>query len=221
MPLRLSPALGQRAFHLLYTRLAPTYDAVAWAVSFGQWRAWGAAALPYLSGPRVLELGHGPGHMLAMLAGHGYDAAGLDLSPQMGRLARRKRPQPCVVRAAAEDAPFAAGSFEGVLATFPTAYITAPATVAAVHRLLRPGGRLVIVPEARLGGPRPLRALVDWLYAFTGQRAAAGDDPAARLAFWSAALSGPGFDVRLYEERVSESFVTVVVAERPWCIPLS
>ena len=97
----------------------------------------------------------------------------------------------------------------------------APATVAAVHRLLRPGGRLVIVPEARLGGPRPLRALVDWLYAFTGQRAAAGDDPAARLAFWSAALSGPGFDVRLYEERVSESFVTVVVAERPWCIPLS
>lgn len=215
MPLRLRPALGQRAFHLLYTHLAPTYDAVAWAVSLGQWREWGQAALPYLSGPRVLELGHGPGHMLAALAAHGYEAIGLDLSPQMGRLARRQQPTPRLVRAHAQATPFAAGSFDGVLATFPTAYITAPATVAAVYRLLRPGGRLVIVPEARLGGPRPVRAFVEWLYALTGQRAAADEDPAVRLAFWTAALAGPGFIVSLCEEEVRESVVTVVVAERP------
>ena len=213
MPLRLRPALGQRAFHLLYTRLAPTYDAVAWAVSFGQWREWGAAALPYLSGPRVLELGHGPGHMLAALAAHGYEAIGLDLSPQMGRLARR-RPTSRLVRARAQVAPFATASFDGVLATFPTAYITAPATVAAVYRLLRPGGRLVIVPEARLGGPRPLRALVEWLYALTGQRATMDEDPEARLRFWKAALEGPGFFVSLHEEWVCDSVVTIVVAQR-------
>ena len=215
MRLRLRPALGQRAFHLLYTHLAPTYDAVAWAVSFGQWRDWGQAALPYLSRPRVLELGHGPGHMLAALAAHGYEAIGLDLSPQMGRLARRQQPAPRLVRAHAQATPFAAGSFDGVLATFPTAYITAPETVAAVYCLLRPGGRLVIVPEARLGGPRPARALIDWLYAFTGQRGTADEDPAVRLAFWSAALTGPGFTVSLREETVRDSAVTVVVAERP------
>lgn len=214
MPLRLRPALGQRAFHLLYTRLAPTYDAVAWAVSFGQWREWGAAALPYLSGPRVLELGHGPGHMLAALAAHGYEAIGLDLSPQMGRLARRRRPTSRLVRARAQASPFATASFDGVLATFPTAYITAPATVAAVYRSLRPGGRLVIVPEARLGGPRPLRALVEWLYALTGQRATTDEDPEARLRFWTAALDGPGFFVSLHEEWVCDSVVTIVVAQR-------
>jgi ubiquinone/menaquinone biosynthesis C-methylase UbiE len=214
MPLRLRLALGQRAFHLLYTGLAPTYDAVAWAVSLGQWREWGQAALPYLSGPRVLELGHGPGHMLAALAAQGYEAVGLDLSPQMGRLARRQQPTPRLVRARAQVTPFAAGSFDGVLATFPTAYITAPATVAAVYRLLRPGGRLVIVPEARLGGPRPVRALVEWLYTLTGQRATT-DDPEARLGFWTATLAGPGFAVSLYEELVRDSVVTVVVAERP------
>lgn len=214
MPLRLPPSLGQRAFHLLYTHFAPAYDAVAWAVSFGQWRDWGKAALPYLSGPRVLELGHGPGHMLAALSVHGYEAVGLDLSPQMGRLAQRRSPAPSIVRARAQATPFAAGSFDGILATFPTPYITAPETVAAVYRLLRPGGRLVIVPEAQLGGPRPLRAGVDWLYRLTGQRAAADADPTARLAFWSAALSGVGFDVSLHEEEVCESIVTVVVAKR-------
>ncbi len=215
MPLRLPPALGQRAFHLLYTHLAPTYDAVAWAVSFGQWCDWGKAALPYLSGPRVLELGHGPGHMLAALATHGYETVGLDLSPQMGRLAQRRSPAPDVVRARAQAAPFAAGSFDGVLATFPTAYITAPETVAAVSRLLRPGGRLVIVPEARLGGPRPARAFVEWLYTLTGQRAPTDEDPAARLAFWTTALAGSELDVSLHEEDVRGSVVTVIVAERP------
>ena len=207
--------MGQRDVRLDYTHRAPPYDAVAWAVSLRQWRAWGQAALPNWSGPRVLELGHGPGHMLAALAAHGYEGVGLDLSPQMGRLARRQQPTPRLVRAHAQATPFAAGSFDGVLATFPTAYITAPATVAAVYRLLRPGGRLVIVPEARLGGPRPVRAFVEWLYALTGQRATADEDPAMRLAFWTAALAGPGFAVSLCEEEVRESVVTVVVAERP------
>ena len=215
MPLRLPVGVVARAFHALYHEAAWGYDAVAWGVSFGQWRAWGAAALPYLIGPRVLELGHGPGHLLAELAGRGGDVVGLDLSPQMGRLARRRTPAARLVRARAQAAPFAAGSFDSALAAFPTAYITAPETLAAIYRLLRPGGRLVVVPEARLGGRGPLMALVEWLYAITGQRGAAEENPTARLAFWTAALAGPGFHVSLHEEMVSQSVVTVVVAERP------
>ena len=216
MPRRLAPALVNRAFHLLYTRLAWSYDAVAWGVSFGQWREWGAAALPFLTGPRVLELGHGPGHLLAALAGRGYEVVGLDLSPQMGRLARRRTPTARLVCARAQAAPFAAGSFDGVLATFPTAYITDPATAAAIYRLLRPGGRLVIVPEARLGGRGPLRAIVEWLYRVTGQRGAAAEDLAAKPAFWTDALSAAGLLISLREVHVRDSLVTVVVAERPY-----
>ena len=211
---QLPPPLVERAFRLLYTRLVWSYDLVAWGVSFGQWRAWGAAALPFLTGPRVLELGHGPGHLLAEWAGCGGDIVGLDLSPQMGWLARRRTPAARLVRARAQAAPFAAGSFDSALAAFPTAYITAPETLAAIYRLLRPGGRLVVVPEARLGGRGPLRALVEWLYAITGQRGAAEENPTARLAFWTAALAGPGFHISLHEEMVSQSVVTVVVAER-------
>ncbi len=214
---RLTPTLLTRAYKLLYGRLAWSYDAVAWAVSLGQWRAWGAAALPFLTGPRVLELGHGPGHMLVTLAEHGFAPAGLDLSPQMGRLAARRQPAARLVRGQAQAAPFAAGSFDGALATFPTPYIVAPATAAAVFRLLRPGGRLVIVPEARLGGRGPLPTLIDWLYTATGQRQPPRTDEAggARLAGWQAALARPGFGVSLHEVAVGESVVTVIVAERP------
>jgi ubiquinone/menaquinone biosynthesis C-methylase UbiE len=55
-------------FHLLYHQFAFTYDAVAWFVSLGQWQAWGQAALKRVRGPRVLEIGHGPGHLLIALA---------------------------------------------------------------------------------------------------------------------------------------------------------
>ena len=215
MPRHLAPTLVDRAFRLLYTRLAWSYDLVAWGVSFGQWRNWGAAALPFLTGPRVLELGHGPGHLLAELTGRGYQVAALDLSPQMGAQAQRQTPTALLVRARAQAAPFAAGCFDSALATFPTAYITESETVTAIYRLLRPGGRLVVVPEARLGGRGPLRALVEWLYAVTGQHSAADKSPAARLAFWTAALAGPGFVISLREVIVSQSVVTIVIAERP------
>lgn len=215
MAVRLAPALLARAYDLLYGRLAWTYDAVAWAVSLGQWRAWGAAALPYLTGPRVLELGHGPGHMLVALAEHGFAPVGLDLSPQMGRLAGRRQPAARLVRGRAQAAPFAAARFDGALATFPTPYIVAPATAAAVFRLLRPGGRLVIVPEARLGSHGPLSTLIDWLYAATGQRRPESEDAAARLSTWQATLAPAGFRVARHEVVVAESAVTVIVAERP------
>ena len=74
-------ALG---FHLLYHELAWTYDMVSWLVSFGAWRKWQQSALPYVRGPAVLELGHGPGHILVQLAGAGYTVVGLDRSHANG-----------------------------------------------------------------------------------------------------------------------------------------
>src|SRR5512139_3093345 len=76
-------------FRLLYHELAFTYDAVAWLVSLGQWQAWGRTALARVRGPRVLEIGHGPGHLLIALARSDRQPIGIDLSPQMIRLAQR------------------------------------------------------------------------------------------------------------------------------------
>jgi SAM-dependent methyltransferase len=77
-------------FRLLYNELAWTYDAVSWLVSLGHWRQWQRAALPFVMGQRVLEIGHGPGHMLAALRAQGVNVIGLDLSPFMGQMARQR-----------------------------------------------------------------------------------------------------------------------------------
>src|SRR3972149_5955102 len=78
------------AYHLLYYQLAFTYDAVAWLVSLGQWKTWGRTALSRVRGRRVLELGHGPGHLLNALAQSGRSPIGIDLSPDMIRSAQRR-----------------------------------------------------------------------------------------------------------------------------------
>jgi ubiquinone/menaquinone biosynthesis C-methylase UbiE len=210
--------LVQTGFRLLYEEMSWSYDAVSRAVSLGQWAAWRRAALPFLRGPRVLELGFGPGHLQLELLAAGYTAAGLDASAQMARTAARR------LRAAghapgvhglAQSLPFAAAAFEGVVATFPTAYIAAPETLAEVRRVLVPGGRLVVVPEAGLAGGGPLRRLIDAAYRATGQRPAAD----AALSGWSPllaeALTAAGFAaVALHTVDLPGGSVLVVCGER-------
>ncbi|HEX6385885.1 MAG TPA: methyltransferase domain-containing protein [Anaerolineae bacterium] len=210
-------------FRLLYNELAWTYDAVSWLVSFGEWRAWQRAALPFVAGGRVLELGHGTGHMLLALQAAGYEMVGLDVSPHMGRLARRRLLRggmaALLVRGQGQALPFATASFDTVLATFPTDYIVDPVTLAAVHRVLRPGGRLVIVPEGHLIGSGLHHRFIDWLFRVTGQRSGpfAVDDERywPDEATWQAfqqRFRAAGFDAKIHHVRLQRSGVTVVVA---------
>ncbi len=161
-------------FRLLYHEMAWTYDLVAWLVSFGQWKAWGRAAIPHLRGRRVLELAHGPGHLLVAMNGAGFSPVGLDLSPQMGRLAHRRLrgtgiPMPVLVRARAQALPFRAGSFDSVVSTFPTEFIFDPATLQEMARVMGQGGRAVVVAGVTFNASLPAR-LLKWLYAVSYQQ---------------------------------------------------
>jgi ubiquinone/menaquinone biosynthesis C-methylase UbiE len=173
------------SFHLLYNQLAWTYEAVAWLVSFGEWGAWRRAALLFVQPGPILELGFGTGRLMADMAGEGMSPVGLDLSPYMARLARQRLLQrgraPRLVRGRSQCLPFPDASFANVLATFPTDYILAPQSLASIARVLRPGGRLVVVVMGRLKGPVPARGVVDWLYRITGQRDIPEPRPLARL----------------------------------------
>lgn len=198
-------------FRLLYNRLAWTYDVVAGMVSLGQWNAWGRTAIAHVQGERVLELAHGRGHLLMAMAGRGLAPVGLDLSPHMGRLARRylKRaglPVP-LVQARAQVLPFRDGCFDSVVATFPTEFILAPRTLRDAARVLRPEGRLVVVAWARLGGHDPLSRFIEWLYRVTGQR-----EPLPGAG--EAAAREAGFALRAVWEQVGHSEVMLVVADR-------
>ena len=76
-------------FHLLYHPFAFTYDWVAAIVSVGRWKDWVLSVIPFIEGTRILELGHGPGHLQRVLLSRDLVAVGLDESAAMGRLAQR------------------------------------------------------------------------------------------------------------------------------------
>jgi ubiquinone/menaquinone biosynthesis C-methylase UbiE len=203
-----------RAFRLLYNEFAWTYDAVSWAVSLGQWRAWQLAALRFVPpGARVLELAHGTGHLQRALAAAGHPTAGLDLSPFMGRIARARARatgrSPRRGRGAARRLPFPAASFDALISTFPTEFIIQPATVAEIHRVLRPGGHCVWVPAALLTGGDAAARVLEWLYGVTGQRGATATAGPALLEPFRAG----GFAARIEIVRLARSTVVVVVAE--------
>lgn len=177
--------LVQLIFRLLYNELAFTYDVVAWLVSFGQWAAWRRTAMCCLGEGAVLDLGHGTGGLMVDLLSRGLSPFGLDLSPHMGRIARRRligRHLPVrLVRGRAQQLPFADQSLGTVLMTFPADFVLDPATLRSVARVLRPGGRLVIVVMGYLRPVPLLRWLVNRAYDLTTARPVSEADALRRL----------------------------------------
>lgn len=217
-PPHLWHALIRFAFHLLYNQMAWTYDAVSWAVSLGSWRRWQQAALPFVWGHRVLEIGHGPGHLLHDLESADFRPVGLDLSPYMGRLAQ-KRTQAPLVRGNVQNLPFASATFATVLSTFPTQYILQPDTLNEIYRVLQQNGRLLVIPEGHLTGHGVIHRIIDWLFRVTGQRNDLANIRAELLeeVVWQpfrASFTAVGFTVQIHTLSLPGSVVTVIVAEK-------
>ena len=197
------------AFHLLYHAFAWSYDLVAAAVSFGQWNAWVRATRAHLSGTRLLELGPGPGHLQSALHAGGFTPIGLDESrPMLRQAARRLRRAgwpSLLARGLAQSLPFPGACFDTVTATFPSEYIFDPRTLAEAGRVLRPGGRLVVLAGAWPAGPGPLR----WLARLAGVSAD------ARSAGLDARLAAPfiqaGFRAEVRRERVKNSTLVFII----------
>jgi len=202
------------ALGALYNQMAWTYDLVAWLVSFGQWKAWGRTALPYLQGQRILELAHGPGHLLVSMHQRGLQPTGLDLSPYMGRLAkshlRKTDLNVPLVRARAQALPFRNSAFNSVVATFPTEFIIDPDTLQEVARVLGQNGRCVVVPGIVFRQHNkfnlPSRFL-KWLYAVTGQ----SDSPPPQA--WTA-IADAGFSLSRIHQPMGMVDVLIVVAQK-------
>ena len=200
------------AFHLLYNQFAFTYDLVAAVVSFGQWKAWGRTALDRVRGDRILELGHGPGHLLIALARSGRRRPiGIDLSPHMGRLAqknlRRAKVSVPQVRCRSQALPFRSSSFDSCVSTFPTEYIVDPKTVWEIRRVTNDRGRLVIVAGAQIGDRKPSARLIDWLYRVTGQ-----SDPLPNGS--ESIFDQAGLHARIETETIGHSQVMLVIADK-------
>src|SRR5215471_3276809 len=138
----------------------------------GQWRVWQRLVLSRLHGHDVLELGCGLGDLLADMSDAGYACLAVERSPQMVEAARetlqrRKLAQKAwVIQGSVQHLPFSNASFDTIVSTFPSEYIYDLDTIAEVERVLRPGGRLVVVEGANLlpiGLLQPLLILIQML----------------------------------------------------------
>ena len=143
-------------YKLLYHQLYWTYDSVAAMVSFGRWNEWVRSTLTDLKGPRILEIGHGPGHLLVAMSQAGFRPIGLDASRWMSHLAQRRLRkagfQPALINGYTQYTCFQSGAFDQVVATFPAEYIFDPLTTKEIYRILAPAGYWVILCAARTIG---------------------------------------------------------------------
>ena len=146
-----------RAF---YNKIARVYDLLA-EHSEQPLRETAVRLLAPAPGERLLEIGFGTGHILAELAravGPTGRVVGIDIAENMlaqtRELLEREHLADRVTldRGDAEDLPYAADSFDGIfmcftLELFDTPQI--PRVLAQCHRVLRPGGRLVVAAVSR------------------------------------------------------------------------
>jgi ubiquinone/menaquinone biosynthesis C-methylase UbiE len=160
-------------FKLLYHQFAWAYDGVASIVSLGAWQQWVQSLLPFIEGPRTLEVGFGPGHLLVGLYQKGIKSIGLDESCQMGQLARvrleRLGFRPNLIRGNAETLPFADEGIDQVAMTFPAEYILQSSTFSEIRRVLRKGGIVLLLPVAWITGRKPWERAAAWVNRVTGE----------------------------------------------------
>jgi len=206
------PLLGF-VFQLLYHQFAWTYDLVAAAVSLGRWQSWVLSAQAFLSG-RVLEIGYGPGHLQMALHAGGMEAFGLDESLQMSRQASRRlcrKGYPVrLLRGMAQQIPCLDGAFDCVVATFPSETIFEAMTLADIRRVLKPGGKLVIVPSAWITGKGLMERLAAGLFQATGQAGRLEEV----LAAMRQRIAASRFEVRHELVELNGSRVLVIIATK-------
>jgi len=195
-------------FRLLYHQLAFVYDLVAASVSFNRWKDWVKSVIPFIEGNRILEIGHGPGHLQRVLVGRQGVAVGIDESAQMGYLAKRNTDGSArLTRGLAQHLPFPSGSFDTIVSTFPADFITDAHTLAEVKRCLSNGGRFIVLPVAW-----PKNPFLDWLFRVTGE----SPSEAVELVMskFKAPLVQAGFETEVRTLDVKSSLLLIVVAKK-------
>src|SRR5215472_8457702 len=92
-------------------------------------------------GAPIADLGCGPGHVAAWLAGRGVATVGVDLSPGMIAIGRREYPQVEFRQGDLLELPAADGEFAAVVAFYSIIHLDPselPRAFDEIHRVLRP-----------------------------------------------------------------------------------
>jgi demethylmenaquinone methyltransferase/2-methoxy-6-polyprenyl-1,4-benzoquinol methylase len=161
-----------RAF---YDKIAGVYDLLS-EKSEQPIRRFGLERLEVRTGERVLEIGFGTGSSLLELAervGLKGKVFGVDLADKMTEVARRKlkdhdlldRVQ--LIGADASSLPFMSESIDAIFMSFTLELFDTPeipAVLGECKRVLRPGGRMVVVSITKKGRAGAMRQIFEWTH---------------------------------------------------------
>ena len=163
-----------RRVRSVFDSVAPRYDLMNDLMSMGLHRAWkmyAVLAADVRPGQRVLDIAGGTGD-LAQAFARKVGSEGLvvhtDINASMLRVGRDRLLDAGVVLPTvvcdAEKLPFASESFDRVSVGFGLRNMThTDAALAEMHRVLRPGGKLLVLEFSKVA--KPLEKAYDW-YSF-------------------------------------------------------
>jgi demethylmenaquinone methyltransferase/2-methoxy-6-polyprenyl-1,4-benzoquinol methylase len=167
--------LDPQGVRTMFDRIAPVYDSMNRAMTVGldqRWRRLAARAV-VRPGDLVLDACCGTGDLaLAAAAAGAEHVVGLDFSPRMLDLARRKSQSIDWIEGDMLALPFEPASFDAVTVGFGVRNVDdLEAGLRELRRVLRPGGRLAVLEITRPRGLlRPFfRLWFDVLVPFAGR----------------------------------------------------
>ena len=137
----------------MFDAVANRYDLMNAVMTFGQERRWRrivAEVLALRPGMRVLDLAAGTGASSLPFADAGARVVACDFSIGMLTVGRRDHPQLTFVAGDALRLPFGDGSFDAATISFGLRNVAdVHAALAELHRVTRPGGRLVVLETSQ------------------------------------------------------------------------
>ncbi len=166
---------GQNEARNNYNRLSHWYDWLA--SSETKYRQLGVQALNVQPGERVLEIGFGTGQCLLEIArqvGSGGLVCGIDLSDGMAAVAYERLSQAdltgwvSLILGDALQTPFVGAYFEAIFLSFTLELFDTPEiprVLRQCRRILRPGGRLVVVALVKTEQPNFAERAYEWFHA--------------------------------------------------------
>lgn len=149
-----------------FDTIAAHYDRMNRLMTFGLDRLWRRHAVRTVAGGEVLDVACGTGDMVVELLKRGCTVTGVDLSKEMLTIAEEKANSCKYILADAEHLPFEDATFDAVTCAFGVRnFVHLEQGLAEMLRVLRPGGRMVIMELAT-----PDNALVRSLYDIYANR---------------------------------------------------